>query len=288
MTNRDQQWYEDEYWNWMPTDFNYSDYWMAKSEKYIKDASISRNLSYGGKSDENFDLFVPEGSAKQKAPVLIFIHGGYWQWLDKDHYSFSLEPIRSAGAIVVNVNYTLCPENDISGIVEQVRRACAYVYRNIENHHGDRDNIHVTGHSAGGQLTGMIAATDWRDFGADLPIDLVKSAIPSSGIFNMENIRRTPQLQDGLKLAEDSARENSPIFLNPSHDMPVSVVVGANESQGFILESRAFAKAWAPKLTNIRYIEIPGVHHFSLIDNMVNSDDPFTKVILEHLELWAP
>ena len=244
-----------------------------------------RNVGYGDKSAETYDVLLPEVPGDRMAPVLLFIHGGYWQWLDKDHYAFSLEPIRKAGAVVVNLNYTLCPENDIPGIVEQVRRACGHVYRTISDHHGDPDNIHVTGHSAGGHLTSMIAVTDWLDFGADLPADLIKSIIPSSGIFDMENIRRTPQLQDGLKLTEDTAREHSPIYLDPSHDMPVSIVVGANESKGFIQESRNFYEAWKSKVTNIRYLEVPDVHHFSLIDAMENPGDPFTSLILKNLQL---
>ena len=215
----------------------------------------------------------------------IHIHGGYWQWLDKDHYAFSLGPVRAAGGLVVNLNYTLCPGTDLPGIVDQVRRACAHVYRMIETHGGDRDSIHVTGHSAGGHLTGMIAVTDWADFGDDLPMDLVTSIIPSSGIFDMQNIRRTPQLQDGLNLTEDTARRISPIFLDPPHDMPVSVVVGAEESDGFLLESREFARTWGSKVTNIRYVEVPGVHHFSLIDSMLDKNGLFTQVILEHLKL---
>ena len=284
---KDQQWYEDEYWNWMPIEFKYSDEWTVKSETYLADAAVLKNLSYGEKSDEVFDLFLPSGK-NRNAPVLIFVHGGYWQWLDKDHYAFSLEPIRSAGAIVASINYTLCPENSIPGIVEQVRKACAYIYFNIETHHGDRNNIHVTGHSAGGHLTAMIASTNWKSFDSELPDNLIKSAIPSSGIFDMNNMRNTPQLNEGLKLNEETANQNSPLFLNPTHDLRVSVIVGADESEGFILESKEFADSWGSKLTNIKYIEIPDVHHFSLIENMINNDDPFTNVILDHLDLSGP
>ena len=131
MTHRDRQWYENEYWNWMPTEFNYSDLWMEKSRPYLEEAPVRRNLSYGDEPGEVYDLFLPEFPEGQKAPVLVNIHGGYWQWLDKDHYAFSLEPIRAAGALAVNLNYTLCPGVDLPGIVQQVRRACAHIYRNI-------------------------------------------------------------------------------------------------------------------------------------------------------------
>lgn len=281
---KDQQWYEDVFWNWMPTELNFSDFWMEKSENYIPTAPIVRDIPYGSGNSEVLDIFVP-GQKIQSAPVLIFIHGGFWQWLDKDHYAFSLEPIRAAGAVVVSINYTLCPETSIDGIVEQVRQACAFAYSRVGDHRGDPNNIHVTGHSAGGQLTAMIATTAWKTIDPSLPDNLIKSAIPSSGIFNMNSMRLTPQLNEGLKLDETMANRNSPIFLEPTYDLPMSIVVGADESEGLIAESKEFYEAWRKKLTEIRYFEIPDVHHFSLIDNMVNTNDPFTNLLLNHLGL---
>lgn len=285
MPDKNQQWYEHEFWNWIPTEFSWSDAMMAKSESYLANAPVLRNQPYGDDPSEVFDVFIPTHAKDKALPVLIFIHGGYWQWMDKDTYAFSLEPIRAAGAIVVSVNYTLCPENSVGGIIDQVRRACAHVYRNIAEHNGDPENIHVTGHSAGGHLTAMVVATDWQDVEAGLPTDLVKSAIPSSGIFDMNNMRLTPQINEGLRLDEESANACSPLFMTPSHDLRVSVVVGADESGGFLLESQSLVNAWASKLSNVEYVEIPNVHHFSLIDNMVNDNDPFTNVIIEHLGL---
>lgn len=281
--NRDQQWYEEQYWNWMPTEESYVELWGKRSAEYLAHAQVERNVKYGDGESETLDVFTP--SKGTKAPVLIFIHGGYWAWMDKETYAFSLEPIRAAGAVVASINYALCPDNTLSGIVEQVCHACQYVYENIGAHNGDKDNIHVTGHSAGGHLTAMMAATDWRERDANLPLDLIKSAIPSSGIFDMNNIRLTPQLNENIRMDRQEADRNSPLFLDPAYDLPVSVVVGAQETEAFILESEEFTKAWSKKLTTIRYIEIPKVNHFTLIENAVFPGDPFTAVLLDHLHL---
>ena len=259
--------------------------WLEKSTDYLLTAHVSRNLPYGDNADEVFDTFHPTLTNNVKAPVLIWIHGGYWRGLDKDHYAFSIEPIRKAGAIVVNINYTLCPNINVAGIVEQVQRACIFIYQNIDSENGDRSNIHITGHSAGGQLSAMMAAIDWTRIDPDLPVDLIKSAIPASGIFDMNNIRRTPSINAATQLDEESAIACSPILLSPAHDMPVSIVVGADETEAFILESKAMTTAWSRKLSKIRYIELPDAHHFSMIDNMVSPGDPFTRVILDHLGL---
>ena len=284
--SRDQQWYEDKYWNWMDVltlDETYDEKWGKRSAEYLSHAQIRKDVKYGEGTNEVFDLFVPDDG--EPAPVMIFIHGGYWAWMDKDTYAFSLEPIRSAGALVASINYALCPQNTLSGIVDQVRRACIFIYENIGAYNGDKNNIHITGHSAGGHLTAMMAATNWHGFNPNLPIDLLKSAIPSSGIFDMNNIRLTPQLNENIKMDRKEADENSPLFLEPAYDMPISVVVGAEESEGFLLESKDFAEAWSEKLTNLRYVEVPHAHHFSLIENMVSPGDTFTRLLLEHLGL---
>lgn len=284
--HKSQKWYEDQYWNWLDVvavDESFSDKWNRMSAEYIPSANIKRNIKYGDGPKEEIDLFIPDTNVP--APVLIFIHGGYWTWMDKDTYAFSLEPIRAAGALVASINYEPCPGNTITGIVDQVRRACIYIYENISAYDGDRENIHITGHSAGGQLTAMMATTDWQMFNPNVPIDALKSAIPSSGIFDMNNIRLTPQLNENIQMDKNEADKNSPLFLEPAYDMPISVVVGADESEGFLLESRDFAKAWSNKVTNLRYFEVPNAHHFPLIENQLLPGDPFTDLLLEHLGL---
>lgn len=286
MNNRNQQWYEENFWHWMDAltlDQTFDEKWRRISADYIPGARMKRNIRYGDGPNELLDLFLPDH--EKPVPVIIFIHGGYWTWMDKDSYAFSLEPIRAAGALVASVNYALCPENSISGIVEQVRRACAFLYENVGAENGDKENIHVTGHSAGGHLTAMMAATNWREIDPKLPDNLLKSAIPSSGLFDMNSMRLTPQLNEFIRLDRAEADANSPLFLQPAYDMPISVVVGAAETEGFLSESRGFAKAWSEKVTNLRYMEVPGAHHFSLIENMLQPGDPFTQLLLEHLGL---
>src|SRR4051812_47372857 len=40
------------------------------------------DLAYGTDPRERLDLFLPK-AARRPVPVLVFIHGGYWQALDK-------------------------------------------------------------------------------------------------------------------------------------------------------------------------------------------------------------
>jgi len=87
--------------------------WAQMSASFLARANLTRDVQYGTNAAEKLDIFKPSES---EAPVLVFIHGGYWQWLDKDDYAFALEPLVTAGALVATINYPLCPEVNLDTV----------------------------------------------------------------------------------------------------------------------------------------------------------------------------
>lgn len=259
------------------------DNWAAMSAAYRERAVLERDLAYGPSAGERLDLLRP---SRGNAPVLVFIHGGYWRSrnLDKISYTFALEPIVAAGALVATIDYDLCPDVTLDVLVHQVRRACAWVWRHAHEYGGDPERLHVSGHSAGGHLTAMMSATDWPAFEAGLPRDMIKSAVSVSGLFNLEPLRLS-SLNDDLRLDPEAARRNSPQFMAPTTALPVSVVVGGGETDEFRRQSREFADAWRAPAGTIDYIETPGHHHFGVIEAMTEPDNLLTATILRHMKL---
>jgi arylformamidase len=133
--------------------------------------------------------------AAADAPVLVFIHGGYWRALDKSDHSFIAPAFTRDGACVVIPNYALCPAVTIPQITLQMVRAVAWTWHNIARFGGDPRRIKVAGHSAGGQLAAMMLACLWPQHEAGLPRDVSCARAGDLGLHDLEPIMRAPFLQ---------------------------------------------------------------------------------------------
>ncbi|MCW5772080.1 MAG: alpha/beta hydrolase [Rhodospirillaceae bacterium] len=222
------------------------------------------DVPYGPRHGERLNLFP---AAKPGAPVLVFIHGGYWQRLDKNDFDYIAEPFVAAGAAVVNVDYTLIPDTTMDEIVRQARAAIAWAWREAASFNGDPARLHVAGHSAGGHLTMMAAMIEWDGFAPGLPRDLVKSATAISGVYDLEPVRLSSQ-NAGVGLDAAAARRNSPMLYIRKGLPSLALAVGAGETGDFIRQQRAFAAALAKAEVVAETLEIPGRHHFDVVHDL--------------------
>ena len=101
----------------------YFDQWLAQSQKARQELHSLLDVSYGSGPQETLDIFP---SKNPNAPVVVFIHGGYWRSLDKSDHSFIAPSFVEAGACVVVPNYALCPDVTIPQIVMQMVKALAW------------------------------------------------------------------------------------------------------------------------------------------------------------------
>lgn len=238
------------------------------------------DVPYGDTPRQVLDVFP---ASRPGAPVFFFIHGGYWRAMDKNIYSEAVEPVIAAGGAAVLPEYELCPAVTIPDIVDQVRRALVWTFDNIDDHGGDPGRIHVGGHSAGGHLTGMMMATDWSsDHG--LPADLVRGAVPISGVFDIEPHRHT-DLQEDIRLTAETAAANSPQHLPLHFNGPVVCAVGGGESESFRRQSRDFARKCEEHGLEAEYLEMDADNHFDVTDRLADPGHPLTKAILAQMGL---
>lgn len=222
-------------------------FWADASAQALQRPEWIRDLAYGDDESERLDI-LPAASGAGKAPVFVYIHGGYWRALDKRDHAFLAPPLADAGATFVQLNYALCPAVDIEHIARQMTQALAWVHRNIAAHGGDPARIVVAGHSAGGHLATMLLACDWQQVGPDLPRDLVKAALPISGVYELEPLRHAPFLAADIGLTEASALRLSPAAMPAPKQGTLVTVVGGDESEEFHRQAELIASAWGRRV----------------------------------------
>lgn len=230
------------------------------------------DLVYGASAGQKLDLFVPEGGGA--VPLLVFIHGGYWQSLDKGDFSYLAPPFLEAGIAFASINYDLAPQARIPEILEQVRAAVAWLYRHAGDYAIDAERLHLAGHSAGGHLTAMALATDWSassDLGPGLPDGLIKGACSVSGIYDLEPIRLSYQ-QAVLEIDAETMERITPLRNLPARQVPLILALGSEETAAFHNQQAAFLSAWRGAGLSVEVVELGGRNHFTAIDALGEED----------------
>jgi arylformamidase len=237
-------------------------YWADASANALRRPGWLFDRAYGDHATERLDVLP---AAVSGAPVFVYIHGGYWRALDKRDHAFIAPPLADAGAMVVLLNYALCPAVSIEHIVLQLVRALTWVYRDVAGQGGDRERIVVAGHSAGGHLAAMLLACDWTAVAADLPADLVKSALAISGLYELAPLRRAQFLAADLKLSAASALRLSPSAMPAPLRGSLVTVVGGEESEEFHRQAESIANAWGPRVVVASECEA-GRNHMNVLN----------------------
>ena len=257
--------------------------WISDSEDAVETLPCTLDVAYGDGPLEILDIFHPLGGGP--APVLMFFHGGYWRAGDKSWFRYLARPFVERGAAFVAVKYGLCPDHKMDELVAQCRRAVAWVFRNIKDHSGDSARLFVSGHSAGGHITGMMLGTDWAgELG--LPADAIKGAVGISGLYDLEPIRLS-QVNGPLQLSAEDAKRNSPVHHKPrvAPPLPVLLAFGGLESAEYGRQTEAYADMLCRAGGTAETLAVAGHHHFSILDAFGNPRHRFGQAVLELLGL---
>lgn len=232
------------------------------------------DVPFGPTLAEYADIYP---AARPRSPVLIFIHGGYWRILTAKEFAFVARGFAPYGITVVVANYALCPGVPIVEIARQMRGLVAWTARNIAAYNGDPGEIAVCGHSAGGHLAALCALTDWEaDYG--LPADTVRTAIPISGLFDLEPLALTT-MQPDLRITRRDIEEASPVRLIRRVPTRMLVTLGTEEPAEFSRHSEEFLAGWRGHGNDARFLAQPGRNHFTAITDLMAPDAPLSEAI---------
>ncbi|MDB5597168.1 MAG: alpha/beta hydrolase [Hyphomicrobiales bacterium] len=210
------------------------------------------DLAYGPSRDESLDFVA---ARDPRAPVWVFLHGGYWQACTKDQHGQFAEGMLRHGFAFANLDYGLAPETPLTEIVLQVRRALTFLVGQADALGFDPARLHLAGHSAGAQLAGM-AALDEKG-------PPVRSALLLSGVFDLAPIAHLP-MGPMIGLEGDAMIRSLSPMSYPAPSARIGVALGGLETDEFKRQSREMAEAWGAPAPLV----VAGRHHFDLLEDL--------------------
>jgi arylformamidase len=254
---------------------------VANSDKARAVIGAPERVAYGATEIEKFDIYrTPQANA----PVNIFVHGGAWRANSAADYAFLAEPFVKAGAHYVILDFTNVDETggDLFPMVEQVRRAVGWVYRNAASFGGDPNRLYLTSHSSGSHLAGCVVTHDWRR--DDLPADILKGAALGSGMYDLEPVRLskrskyvrfTDEMEQALSAQRHIDRLHAPLIL----------AYGTYETPEFQRQTRDFYAAVKAAGKPVELFVGEGYNHFEMLETLANPYGLLGRAVLAQMRL---
>jgi arylformamidase len=230
-------------------------------------------FAYGPTAIEGLDVYraAPSGGAKavNKTPVAIFVHGGAWRNGAASEFTFLAEPFVRAGGNFVVLDFITVDDagGSLFPMVEQVRHAIGWVYRNADKFGGDRDRLYLISHSSGSHLAGCAVTHDWSKEG--LPRDILKGATLSSGMYDLKPVRLSKRSKY-VKFTDAMEQELSAIRHLDQLVTPLNISYGTYETPEFQRQARDFAAAVKGAGKPVELLVGEAYNHFEMLETLAN------------------
>jgi arylformamidase len=263
--------------------------WVTNADELIRRYGIASEavrarlgepecIAYGAAPAETLDLYR---AARTPAPLLVFVHGGAWQRLTKRESAFAAETFVRAGAHFAALDFAAVPAAKLGDLVDQVRCAVVFIYRNADRLGVARERIHLVGHSSGGHLAARAMTTDWATLGLLHPI---KGGACVSGIYDLRPVRLSAR-NAYLHLDETSEQALSPQRHLARLACPLIVAAAELEAPEFRRQARDFAAAASDAGATVRHVEGRGFNHFDFIATLADPHGVLGKLMLEQMDI---
>jgi arylformamidase len=238
-------------------------------------------FAYGATAIEGLDVYRTPASG---APVAIFIHGGAWRTGSASEFTFLAEPFVNVGANFVVLDFTNVDDagGDLFPMVAQVRRAIGWVYRNAKEFSGDSNRLHLISHSSGSHLAGCAVTHDWAKDG--LPRDILKSALLSSGMYDLKPVRLSKRSKY-VNFTDAMESELSAIRHLDRLHAPLVLTYGTYETPEFKRQTRDFAAAVKAAGKPAELLVAEGYNHFEMLETLANPYGLLGRAVLGQMGL---
>ncbi len=262
---------------------------IAAELKAYRDASTPmyeltpswRDVAYGSGPDETLDLFPVAG--QPDAPLLVFIHGGYWRALHSQDSVFMAQQFTAHGVAVAAINYTLAPEATLAHIVRQCQCAVTWLLNDATQYGIAPQRTVLAGSSAGAHLAAMLLAPAWQAECGLLPSSL-QGGVLLSGLYDLEPVQRCLP-NTWLNMSEPEAKALSPMHHLPDPRLPLYVAVAERDTGEFKRQSSDYADACSAQGNHVIWHEAPQRNHFNIVLDWM---DPQSHLFQTTMALMRP
>jgi len=252
------------------------------SESVLKRLGLPQRVAYGPTEAEKLDIYK---TRRQNAPVVIYIHGGAWRNGTAKDFAAPAEMFMNAGAHFVVPDFVQVQDagGSLLPMIEQVRRAVTWVYKNAASFGGDAERIFIAGHSSGAHLAGVTLVTDWvNDYG--LPPDVIKGGLLVSGMYDLKPVRLSKR-SEYVKFTDEIEEKLSSQRHLDKLNAPVIIAYGTQETPEFQRQSREFAAAVKAAGKPVELIVGEGFNHFEMQETFANPYGIAGRAALKMMQL---
>jgi arylformamidase len=253
----------------------------ANNEKALSVIGKPERVAYGPTDIEKVDIYKTK---RPNAPTMVFIHGGAWRGGRSADFALNAEVFVKAGAnfVAVDFNNVLETQGDLFPMVDQCRRAVAWVYRNAASFGANPDQTYLCSRSSGSHLAGCVVTTEWDKLG--LPRDLLKGAVLGSGMYDLKAVRLSKR-GNYVKFTDEMEQALSPQRHLEKIHTPLVLTHGTLETPEFQRQTRDFAAALVAAGKPVQLIVGKGYNHFEMGETLGNPYAIMGRAALDMMKL---
>ena len=254
---------------------------IANSERARAILGPPQRIAYGPSEIERLDVYR---TPRANAPVNIFVHGGAWRANKAADYAFLAEPFVNAGAHYVVLDFTNVDDaaGSLFPMVEQVRRAVAWVYRNAASFGADSGRLYLTSHSSGSHLAGCTVTHDWGK--ENLPRDTLKGAMLGSGMYDLHPVRLSKRSRY-VKFTDEMEQALSAVRHLDKLHTPLILAYGTCETPEFQRQTRDLFAAVRAAGKPAEMLVGEGYNHFEMLETLANPYGLLGRAVLAQMGL---